>query len=84
MDELLTGISANGPWAAMAGFLLWQLLKERSADKAEWAAERKATIQLMTEFRVTLEKLSGAVVDLTNETRRNSQVLEKITNEVPH
>lgn len=73
-SDILTGLGNNGPWAAVAGILLWQLLKERAADREE-------RTKILGEVNATLGKLSTAVDGLTAEQKRMSAVLEKISKE---
>jgi hypothetical protein len=58
-DTLLSGLASNGPWAAMAGFLLWQLLKA-------WQGDRQQLTDLLSSFKGALDSLKEAVEHLTN------------------
>lgn len=53
MDEL----AKNGPWAAVAGFLLWTVIKA-------WNKDRDQVTVLLGEFRVSLEKLATEIHNL--------------------
>jgi hypothetical protein len=59
VDALLAALSVHGPTAIMAGFLMWQVVKA-------WSADRSALINLLTEFRATLEGLKLAVERLSD------------------
>jgi len=60
MDELLKGLATNGPWAMVAGFLLWKVIDA-------WTADRKQVTTLMGEFRGTLEALKTSVDHLARQ-----------------
>jgi hypothetical protein len=74
--DFYSNLGANGPWAAMAGFLLWQVIKA-------WNGDRETLVKVLGGVNETLHKLGDAVEDLAMEQRRMSAVLEKITNEIP-
>jgi hypothetical protein len=48
--ELIKGLANNGPWAAVAGLLLWQVIKA-------WTEDRKTASILMSEFRASIDAL---------------------------
>lgn len=50
MDEL----AKSGPWAAVAGFLLWTVIKA-------WNKDRDQVTVLLGEFRLSLEKLASEI-----------------------
>ena len=54
MNEFLTELAKSGPWAVMAGFLLWTVIKA-------WTVDRAQVTQLLGEFRGTLDGLKTAV-----------------------
>lgn len=60
MDELVKSIGANGPWALAAGFLLQQVIKA-------WSADRAQLNELLTEFRKSLDGLTSAMEALKEE-----------------
>lgn len=53
-SQLLTGLASNGPWALMAGFLLWQIMKA-------WTQDREQVTALLREFKASIDKLTHAV-----------------------
>lgn len=57
MSVFLTQLGANGPWALVAGFLLWQVIKA-------WNADRATTTQLLGEFRSVLDRLATEIHNL--------------------
>lgn len=75
MNELLAGLAGNGPWALVAGFLLWQVIKA-------WAADRDTLTRFLTEFRSTLESLKDAVDALRTELGRRPLTTHKNSNEL--
>lgn len=62
LETLMQGLAANGPWALMAGFLLLRILKA-------WDGDRQQAMNLMTQFQVTMEEQSKALVELTSAVR---------------
>lgn len=58
MDAVLTRLAENGPWAMVAGFLLWQVI-------TAWTADRRQLAELLTEFRDVIGGLERAVADLS-------------------
>lgn len=60
MDQLLTSLAANGPWAVMAGWLLTRVIKA-------WTDDRNQLVNLLTEFKDALHSLKDAVEDLKSE-----------------
>lgn len=60
MDEVLKSFGENGPWALAAGFLLHQVIKA-------WTADRAQLNELLTEFREALTGLAHAVEGLRSE-----------------
>lgn len=59
-SNFLIELGKNGPWAAMACFLLWQLIKERTED-------RKQLFDLLTNFKALMEKLANENAELRKE-----------------
>lgn len=57
-DVFMKELAQNGPWAIVAGFLLWTVIKA-------WTADRGMVTQLLSEFRSSIDKLSAAVTKLT-------------------
>ncbi len=60
MDELLKSFGENGPWALAAGFLLHQVIKA-------WTSDRAQLNELLTEFREAMTGLAHAVEGLRSE-----------------
>lgn len=63
MTELLQQIGANSPWAAMAGFLLHQVIKA-------WNADRAILTKLLGEFKDAINDLRTAVTGLSDRIER--------------
>lgn len=57
--DVFKSLAANGPWALMAGLLLWQILKA-------WSGDRAALTTLLGEFRSSIDGLKKAVEHLTD------------------
>jgi hypothetical protein len=69
-SQLLTGLASNGPWALVAGFLLWQIMKA-------WTADRQQVTELLREFKASIDELTHAVKawggDIDSEIRRERE-----------
>lgn len=63
--ELIKPLASNGPWAIMAGFLLSQILKA-------WNADRTSLVELMGQFKQSLDSLKVAVDQL----RQSIEIIE--------
>lgn len=57
-SEVLRSLAQNGPWALVAGLLLWQVLKA-------WNKDRDQLTTLIMDFKTTLDGLKIAVEHLT-------------------
>ena len=57
MDTFLLELAKSGPWALVAGFLLWQLLRDKAAD-------REMLTSFLTEFSKTQAKIMSEVGDI--------------------
>lgn len=53
-SEIFKSFATNGPWAVMAGFLLWQVMKA-------WEQDRKQLKEFLVELKSSLDKLTHAV-----------------------
>lgn len=51
-------LGSSGPWAVVAGFLLWKIIEA-------WSGDRKQLTALIGDFKATLEGLKTAVEHLT-------------------
>ena len=70
MDELIRGLATNGPWAMVAGFLLWKVIEA-------WNKDREQVTLLIGDFRETLQALKASVdhlADQLNQDRRGSKL----------
>lgn len=67
MDTFLLELAKSGPWAVVAGFLLWTILKA-------WTDDRKQVTELLGEFRATLDKLSDKLDRLAEAINREADV----------
>lgn len=59
MSELLQQVGANSPWAAMCGWLLYQIVKA-------WNKDREILTQLLGEFKDAINDLRTAVTGLSD------------------
>lgn len=62
-DTAWSALAQNGPWAIMAGFLLWTVIKA-------WNADRDQVTKLLGDFKDALSGLQGAVEHLTDRLDR--------------
>lgn len=62
MDPVLIELAKSGPWAAVAGLLLWQLLKDKASD-------RETMVKFMTTFQETQNAIVGEVRDIARSLR---------------
>ena len=58
MNEFVTELAKSGPWAGVAAFLLYTVIKA-------WTSDRGQVTQLLGEFRVTLDGLKMSVDHLS-------------------
>lgn len=70
METFLTELAKSGPWALVAGFLLWQVIKAWNTDRAS-----------ITTF---LNKMEASLGELTTAVRENTRVLQEIADDRPH
>ena len=54
LDKFFTSLADNGPWALVAGFLIWWLIK--NADKTQ-----TLLISVLTDFRGAIDRLTTSV-----------------------
>lgn len=62
-DSFLVELGKSGPWALVAGVLLWTVINA-------WNSDRQALTQLLTDFKSTLDGLKNAVDHLTDRLER--------------
>lgn len=60
MNDFVTELAKSGPWAAVAGFLLWTVIKA-------WTSDRAQVTELLGEFRTALDGLKSAVDHLADK-----------------
>jgi K+ transporter len=65
-SQLLTGLASNGPWALVAGFLLWQVMKA-------WTADRQQVTELLKEFKASIDELTHAVKAIVGERQEHGR-----------
>lgn len=65
MDPFLTELAKSGPWALVAGLLLWRVL-------AAWTADRAQVTQLLGEFRLTLDRFGDKIDKLAQAIDRDA------------
>jgi hypothetical protein len=73
MDPVLIELAKSGPWAVVAGWLLWQAFKEKAAD-------RETMKTFMYDFRVTLDGVRTEIGNLAHVQMKIMEHLES-TNE---
>ena len=71
-QDLWGPLLANSPWAAMAGFLLWQVIKA-------WTGDRAQVTSLLGEFKSTLDRLSVSVDALTRRLDESNHTASRLT-----
>jgi hypothetical protein len=59
-SNILPTLAANGPWAVMAGLLLYQVMKA-------WTADRQQVTELLGGFRSSIEKLASTLDHIADE-----------------
>lgn len=62
-DIALEALAQNGPWALVAGFLLWTVIKA-------WNGDREQVTKLLGDFKDALSGLQKAVEHLTDRLDR--------------
>lgn len=62
MDTFLLELAKSGPWALVAGFLLWQIIRDKAAD-------RETMVKFMTDFQNTQNAIVGEVRDIARSLR---------------
>lgn len=67
---ILTGLAQNGPWAAAAAFLLWQVLKA-------WNQDRDNITKLMGEFKDAINGLTRAVEQLGEDMEKDRGAIKR-------
>ena len=69
-DAFITELAKSGPWAAVAGFLLWTVIKA-------WNKDREQVTGLLGEFRTSLDKLAQEIHNLGEIQRQALNELKK-------
>ena len=68
--SFLTELGKSGPWALVAGFLLWMVIKA-------WNQDRAQVTQLMGSFQQSIDKLTteihGLVSAVTDQMREEAK-----------
>lgn len=64
MDQsFLVELGKSGPWAAVAGFLLWQVIRA-------WDRDRNQVTELLRDFSTTLDGLKHEIHNLAETQNR--------------
>ncbi len=71
MDTFLLELAKSGPWAVVAGFLLWKIL-------AAWNSDREQVTKLLGDFRVTLD---GVRAEIGNLAQVQMRIMEHLGDE---
>lgn len=69
-DTFLSELAKSGPWAVVAGFLLWTVIKA-------WNKDREQVTGLLGEFRASLDKLAQEIHNLGEIQRQALNELKK-------
>lgn len=69
-DTFLSELAKSGPWAVVAGFLLWTVIKA-------WNKDREQVTGLLGEFRTSLDKLAQEIHNLGEIQRQTLNELKK-------
>lgn len=69
-DTFLSELAKSGPWAVVAGFLLWTVIKA-------WNKDREQVTGLLGEFRTSLDKLAQEIHNLGEIQRQALNELKK-------
>lgn len=72
MDTFLLELAKSGPWAVVAGFLLWKIIQA-------WNSDRAQVNQLISEFKTTLDSVSHEIGNLAKVQTRIMEHLERDT-----
>lgn len=62
-QEFFVELGKSGPWAAVAGFLLWQVIRA-------WDRDRNQVTELLRDFRGTLDGLKTEIHNLAETQNR--------------
>lgn len=69
MDTFLLELAKSGPWALVAGFLLWKIIQA-------WTGDRAQVNELLGDFKVTLEGVRTEIGRLASVQTRIMEHLE--------
>jgi hypothetical protein len=72
MDTFLLELAKSGPWAVVAGFLLWKII-------GAWTADRAQVTQLIGKVEITLNNMSSEIGNLAKVQTRIMEHLERDT-----
>lgn len=70
MDTFLLELAKSGPWALVAGFLLWKIIQA-------WTSDRAQVTQLIGKVEVTLNSMAGEIGNLARVQTRIMEHLER-------
>ncbi len=71
MDTFLLELAKSGPWAVVAGFLLWKILQA-------WNSDREQVTLLLSDFRKTLD---GVRTEIGNLAQVQTRIMEHLESE---
>lgn len=60
MSQLMNGLANNGPWAIMFGWLLWQVMKAWTQDRAQIAPALDKVAEALTLMQFEIRELRTA------------------------
>ncbi|MGV3613851.1 MAG: hypothetical protein ACO1SV_00830 [Fimbriimonas sp.] len=64
-------LGKSGPWALVAGVLLWTVIKA-------WNADRATVMEVLPQFRDAIVALKNSVEQNTETHRQNRELLERV------
>ena len=70
MDQSLIELAKSGPWAVVAGFLLWKVI-------GAWNTDREQLAQLIGKVEITLNTMSSEIGNLAKVQTRIMEHLER-------
>lgn len=70
MDTFLLELAKSGPWAVVAGFLLWKII-------GAWNSDRAQVTQLIGKVEITLNNMSSEIGNLARVQTRIMEHLER-------
>jgi hypothetical protein len=70
VNEVLRSLAGNGPWAALAGFLLWYVLRAWEQERKEQAVVLRSIAQSVIMLQSAVTEFRQDVAEFRNEVRQ--------------